>query len=167
MSATFFLLSSIPKGQFPKLVHVVTKQDYGIYSESTKVTWSKNQALQSLLKIPFGSLMDFIIPELYGRLNEGGRGHGQLALGSQHCPLEARDTCSLWVSTQRKTGVEGWDFIFCLDLALLPQLPADCVRFWAWLLPSLLGSRRLLRVAQWTQKGTQTTPGRWRLNLPV
>jgi len=38
MSATFFLLSSIPKDYLPKPVHVVAKQDYGIYNKSTKVT---------------------------------------------------------------------------------------------------------------------------------
>jgi len=47
-----------------------------------------------------------MIPELQGRLNVGGQGHGQMAPSSQHCPVEPSDICSLWVSTQRKTVVE-------------------------------------------------------------
>lgn len=56
------------------------------------------------------------------------------------------------VSTWRKTGVEGWDFIFYIDLALLPRLSEDCVHFWASLRLGMMGSRRLLRVTQWTKK---------------
>lgn len=40
VSATFFLACPIQKGNFPKLVYAVAKQDYGIYS--IKVTWKKN-----------------------------------------------------------------------------------------------------------------------------
>lgn len=79
MSITFFLLSSIPKGQFPKLVHVVAKQDCGIYSKSTEVTCSKNETFRSVLKTTRGSLMDFIIRELQRKLNVRGWGHGQMA----------------------------------------------------------------------------------------
>lgn len=55
---------SPPKKQFSKLVHVVAKQDHGIYTENTKVTQKKRQALKSLLKITLGLLIDFTIPDL-------------------------------------------------------------------------------------------------------
>lgn len=63
------------------------------------------------------------------------------------------------VSTWRKTGMEGWDFMFYMDLALLPRLSEDCVHFWASLLLGMMGSRRWLRVTQRTKESTHPQGG--------
>lgn len=147
MSAVFFLLSFIPRGQFPELVFVVAKQDYSIYSESTK------KSLKVKIRLFSFEASTWVLDGFHCSWASGEAGLRR----TKAYPWTANTVSwSLQVSTQRKTGVEGWDFMFHLDLALVAQLPEDCIHFRALRLPWMMGSRRLLRVSQWTNKGKQT-----------